>query len=451
METGFAFLIEKIANEQGAEWEKFLSPAPMGIAIMGQVMIFSSRITDFQINTNNPGHLIIHPESFRATLAQISNEAYKAFDTAHRNMEKILFQMTQVPNYIQESVEIIKSGNQSAIEKMLKRRLDRIFEAASEGGKLSKEVSNAFKQLIELIDQVLIATTFSRGIREQQIAEQVEKDIEEEKERLLNEKKNKLRNMEKQREDKQDVWNLCQNYIRQLISPGNLLQRCLPQVVGASIQTAAFLITPLVSHKINQRLQEIENEKNQVLEEMKKINEDYFEKLKNMQIDVTREIDRDHTVNFLRQGLGYLSELRESWDGMTQFFGTVESVISGTTTAMMDFVEDAKDSANEPSFIDLMADNILRAKQTSYLTHCIANMYVKVSNRYIKSSLVGLEKMTTLNGDQLIAAQEELMGSCKEAAEGILEVVKEDKDLLFEKTKNFRKYLEDEKKKNGTQ
>lgn len=445
---GYSFLIEMLANDQVAGWEKLLSPAPMSIATMGQLIICASHIRHTWIDTENLDHSITNTENFRVLLLQIGNESYNAFDKAHRNMEKILFRFIQIPTEIEEIVKIIKSDNQSAKNKMLPRRLTNIINTAAEGERLSREVSDAFKKLIELIDKVLKETIVSIGLREQQIKNQIETEIEEEKRRKIEDQEKKLLEVERKGESNQyvDILKFCRNYIREAIGPCNLPQiTALPLVIP--VQVAKIGINYLMGNKINQLLEKNEREKEKILEEMKKIHEDYIRKLENMQIDVKKEIGRDETIKFLKQGMVHLSELKTNWDSMTRFFGNVENLVSeGTSKLLKDFAVDAEDA--DSSFLNLMADKILKAKQTSHLTYSIAEMYLKVSNRYIKNSVVSLLKMTALNDEELGAAQEELVRSCQEAANGILKMVEDDKARLFENSNKFRKQLEDEMEKN---
>jgi hypothetical protein len=144
----------------------------MGIAVMSQLLICASRVTDFQIDKidREAIPLLKHPDSFRTTLVQIANEAYNAFMKAHTNMEKIKLQVAQVPDYVKDCFKIIKSDNKVAIEKLLPRRLECIKQATDGGQKLSAEVAQAFDLMGQLIpSQVLLAITASQGAKEKEI------------------------------------------------------------------------------------------------------------------------------------------------------------------------------------------------------------------------------------------------------------------------------------------
>ena len=71
-------------------WADFLTPAPMCIALLGQLMLISTE-KDFSLEKQRPENgfkYIEHPESFRASLVQVSNAGWRAFNEAHKVMPK---------------------------------------------------------------------------------------------------------------------------------------------------------------------------------------------------------------------------------------------------------------------------------------------------------------------------------------------------------------------------
>jgi hypothetical protein len=106
-----------------------LIPVPEGIHVLSQLMISTSRVTDFKIDkiiSREAINLLKHPDSFRTTLVQIANEVYGAFTKAHTNMERIELQMTPVPDLVNNSIKIIRSRNKMVINKDLPRCLESI-------------------------------------------------------------------------------------------------------------------------------------------------------------------------------------------------------------------------------------------------------------------------------------------------------------------------------------
>ena len=67
-------------------WAEFLTPAPMTIALLGQLMLIAGE-KDFSLENQRPEkgfQYIKYPESFRACLVQVSNTGWRAFNEAHK-------------------------------------------------------------------------------------------------------------------------------------------------------------------------------------------------------------------------------------------------------------------------------------------------------------------------------------------------------------------------------
>ncbi len=107
-----------------------------------------------------------HPQSFRTTLVQITDECYDAFMKAHINMERIELKTEKVPDYIRDCIKCNESGNKKVVQKWLPKRLDRIKEVATGGQELSKKVCDTFDKLGQLIRQVITASVKTMGGQE---------------------------------------------------------------------------------------------------------------------------------------------------------------------------------------------------------------------------------------------------------------------------------------------
>jgi hypothetical protein len=191
-----------VSTEDDTKWNELVAPALMGIAVMSQLLICSSRVTDFKIDQTDPKKipLLKHPSSFRTTLVQIVNDAYSTFMKAQTNMEKIQSQMAQLAVYVTDCIKIIKSDNKVDIEVLVPRRLKCIEEAADDGKKLSKEVRDDFHLLGHLIEQFLLAMLASREAKGKAIEAAIRANIEEKKRRqeaALNGQKKSEKEMKK--------------------------------------------------------------------------------------------------------------------------------------------------------------------------------------------------------------------------------------------------------------
>lgn len=73
-------------------WAGFLTPAPMCIALLGQLMLISTE-KDFSLEKREPKDgfkYMQYPDSFRASLVQVCNAGWRAFNEAHTVKTKIM-------------------------------------------------------------------------------------------------------------------------------------------------------------------------------------------------------------------------------------------------------------------------------------------------------------------------------------------------------------------------
>ena len=91
-ETAFLMIFSRI------NWADFLTPEPMCIALLGQLMLMSTE-KDFSLKKREPKDgfkYMQYPESFRASLVQVCNAGWTAFNEAY----KVTVRIGQTPKLI---------------------------------------------------------------------------------------------------------------------------------------------------------------------------------------------------------------------------------------------------------------------------------------------------------------------------------------------------------------
>ncbi|XP_046854886.1 uncharacterized protein LOC124447934 [Xenia sp. Carnegie-2017] len=153
----------RIKTLDQANWDQFIAPAPMSIALLGQLILVSAD-TDFSLNDDGTSfkHLK-HPKSFRACLVQVSNGGYKAFNTAHTNMDQIRLYSGNVDAHVRTAMRILLGGTSSEVELMLPNSLRAIEKIAKECVTLSCSAEEEFLGVMELIGELLEACTKAQG------------------------------------------------------------------------------------------------------------------------------------------------------------------------------------------------------------------------------------------------------------------------------------------------
>ncbi|XP_073728088.1 uncharacterized protein [Misgurnus anguillicaudatus] len=172
----------KLIMQPYANWEEYLTPAPLSIAILGE-LVFISSATDFSINKNPPAggyKHIKYPESFRACLMQVCNSGWWAFNEAHTSMDQIRLHTAQVPDYMKAAVKILFQGNDEVVQAHLPDQLDNIRNIADECLTLSTNTKERFMHVIEIIQELLEACVNAEHFYGEEM-EAIKKKIEESK------------------------------------------------------------------------------------------------------------------------------------------------------------------------------------------------------------------------------------------------------------------------------
>lgn len=160
-------------------WEHLLSPAPLSIGLLGDLMVMSSQTRDFPIDGELPRNGLVqyvkYPKSFRATLVQIGNEGQRAFMVAHNNMDKIRLLTADVPSYMKEATGILVQGDEELVADYLPAPMNRIREAAESSVSLSKAVVWQFENVMNLTSEVLEMCTSEKSVQEANLKKAIDR------------------------------------------------------------------------------------------------------------------------------------------------------------------------------------------------------------------------------------------------------------------------------------
>ncbi len=129
-----------------SQWEELITAGPVTINLLGQLIILSSS-HDIDLKESQPNYEFIymkHPQSFSATLIQISNEGWEAFFNAHTNMDRIQSYMKQIPGHVQTSLKLYAKGTPRLIQRLLPKSLANIERIGNECIKLASETDKKF-------------------------------------------------------------------------------------------------------------------------------------------------------------------------------------------------------------------------------------------------------------------------------------------------------------------
>lgn len=139
------------------------------MGILATLMMAASQTDDFPLDEQVPivggFRYMEHADSFRKSLIQIGHESYRAFLSAHNNMNKIRLSTLTIPDYIKAAVDILATGDVQLIQQHLHRPLSVVKKSIDDNVNWSMEVAVAFDQLSNLTDEVHLAAVSSNNVK----------------------------------------------------------------------------------------------------------------------------------------------------------------------------------------------------------------------------------------------------------------------------------------------
>ncbi|KAI7806793.1 uncharacterized protein LOC130557423 [Triplophysa rosa] len=235
-----------------SNWEKYLTPAPVSIAILGELVFLSSK-TDFSINKNSPiggFKYIRYPESFRACLMQVCNSGWWAFNEAHKNMDQIRLHTARIPDYTKTAMKILFKDNDEVINAHLPGQLKNIQIISDECLKLSVETEDHFKTVINIIQELLLACMNSNAVYGNEM-EELRRKLEEAKMREQSAQEIKRRTEQAMRDIDKELERARGNFQKALDSLPTGWNLVGMEIVGGIFQSINTLLNGLTSFVAN--------------------------------------------------------------------------------------------------------------------------------------------------------------------------------------------------------
>ncbi|KAK9960698.1 hypothetical protein ABG768_008541 [Culter alburnus] len=238
----------KLMMQPYANWEEYLTPAPLSIAILGE-LVFISSSTDFSINKNPPkdGYKFIkYPDSFRACLMQVCNSGWWAFNEAHTSMDQIRLHTAEVPDYMKTAVKILFQGDDEVVEAHLPDQLENIRVIADECLRLSDATEKRFTDVISIIQELLEACVNAEHFYGEEM-EAIKKKLEEGKLRQQSAEETKKRTEKAVKAMEREMDEAHESYKKALDSLPDGWNMIGMDFVGGITQSMTGLVTGLTS------------------------------------------------------------------------------------------------------------------------------------------------------------------------------------------------------------
>jgi len=234
-------------------WAEFLTPAPLSIALMGQLMLVAGE-KDFSLENQRPEkgfQFIHHPESFRACLVQVSNTGWGAFNEAHKNMDAIRLYSAQVPDQVKKVVVTLVRGSEEDVKDFLPIELGKIDRNATECLRLAQAVEAKFEHVMDLTGELLEVSSSTKGYYKKKQEEiKMKREIALAKEEAAFKKlalaKEQQENLEKQVKEAKAGW---EKAMDSMPSGWDLVGMQVAETLTNTLSNAASTLLPLMATK----------------------------------------------------------------------------------------------------------------------------------------------------------------------------------------------------------
>ncbi|KAJ7211703.1 hypothetical protein GGX14DRAFT_362543 [Mycena pura] len=166
-------------------WGDLLQPAPLSISLLGSILIIASSTDDFSKRADYIGldsktppgcpkftwTYALHPNSFKTCLQQMVGNGYTAFETAHKNMEIISNNASQMPEDIATIVNLVLRGSAQDLADLFQDSIDDLQGLSTRCRDAAHETEQAFKGISDLAQEMVLACTYTAGTSEQALAQ----------------------------------------------------------------------------------------------------------------------------------------------------------------------------------------------------------------------------------------------------------------------------------------
>ncbi len=143
-----------------------LACAPFAISVLSTLNLVAAEGRDFELVEKEDipkfKHLKI-PNSFRATISNLSNEACNAFIHADGSMHRIWLTMRQVPKHVEGAMKVMVQGQGEDITNFLPIHLEALSSDAKKCKEEAKMVLESFEKVSSILDDLTDAIILNKG------------------------------------------------------------------------------------------------------------------------------------------------------------------------------------------------------------------------------------------------------------------------------------------------
>ncbi|XP_008175417.2 uncharacterized protein LOC103307080 [Chrysemys picta bellii] len=410
-----------------AKWEEIFMPAPISIAILGELVLISMRQKDdVSINKNRSTDgfkAIEHPESFRACLRQVSERAWEAFNEV--NMQPICWHS----KYVSEQMTNIMQGffqNTQVEKNQLQTKIKKIQDKAEKCTESAQAMQQGkFLEVIFLVKELLQAC--------QNAEYGYEKDLDEMRIKLK-EVKIKQESVRKTMEDAK--WKQMQvegetkkalNEIEEALNFS--LTSCYD--IGSDMTDKTEWIKKQLSkvEESGEALRQSHKEDHRSVKKIIELMKEQTEILCEMKEYEMRGKDLETAKKMVNEGQSALGKVEQQWDKMMQFFHMISNLIQFCFNW---HIQECLASVEGIQQIT----HAFNASNIAQLVHMFSKIFTQVCEKYLINLVSITERILTME-----PSNPSFDSECAKIDSGCAKAQEDISNLVLEMKNEFKRNL----------
>ena len=358
---------------------------------------------------------------------QVSNSGWDAFNVAHKSMDEMQLLTGKVPASLEEAHYILTEGTDEDVAEMLPIPLNEIRQAAEKCCSLAEDVEKKYDDVIQLISEVLGASSATREVNDEKLKET---------ESALLEAKENQKTLEEKKEVAKDAHKTMREVMQEAEATYNKAIKSMPTALEAvamdreeahlhpvrdAFDSLLYVCTlgirkPEKAHEKAVKAAEVkagtakrhyESSRKSYEEACKKkmeTNKELNELLLKMEQVNLSKVDFEKIRDILIGGMKVLGDLKEEWSKLNMFFqmmaARVRSLLGDNLDKFVKFGEGALTNTGEgappkisPIRKKMISKTAVESAKMAYVVNMISGTYVEVSKNYLVTPMAGLGKL----------------------------------------------------------
>lgn len=430
----------KHQDEIDKEWETLMVSGPIVVGYMGNLMVLASkRDFPFQAPVGYIYRHIRYPNSFRATLAQVSSDMYNALMGAHTAMDRIQLAIQQVPTHVKTAMKLITSASNAMLKSMLPRTLESVGRLATESADVANSTLLRFNQLQDLLAEIIELSASTQSTNEADIERMNEQKanstleqqrLKQNLETIQNQYTQSKANLELARKKYAEAMHQASlSTSPQIIQSGGSKPNLLSAAIGLvfdPVKTISCMLggcdnpTVQIDNSKFENAMKLAQLAKEELERAELIHNEHFQLQLAEQNELAKTMNKmamldlsklstEEIIRLLLEATEQINLIKEQWARMIQFFSKLAVQAQSTQQIVVkDFVEVIQqaqtdnlliDPFDREFFIEILIPSATTIESGAHLLFTMAKTYYAVSSEHMINQIAGIGRMLILQTD----------------------------------------------------